>query len=90
MYRVPGSKTIGTDSDGDGRPDIPLTYTFGETSEVEFPLNFCPGVRFDWVERQGNKKKKLTQWHVTPDSISHPCVGIWGIAIKEWETIKQV
>ena len=90
LFRVAGSKTVGQDIDGDGRPDIPLIYTFDDTSEVEFPLNFCPGVRFDWTEGQGAKKKKKSQWHVTPDNILQPCVGIWGIAIKEWQTIKQV
>ena len=32
----------------------------------------------------------VDQWHVTPDHLLMPCVGYWGVAIKEWEVIKQV
>ena len=88
--RVSGSNIIGQDIDGDGRPDIPLVYTFEDNSEVQFPLNFCPGVRFDWTEGEGGKKEKKTQWHITPDAVLYPCQGYWGVSMKEWETIKQV
>ena len=81
-----GANTIGTDVTGDGIPDIPLRYDMSEGSVVEFPLNFCPGKRFDWIE--GGSKK--TQWHVTPDPLTLPCEGYWGIALKEWQVIKQV
>ena len=30
------------------------------------------------------------QLHVTPDHVLQPCTGYWGIALKEWEVIKQV
>jgi hypothetical protein len=65
MAKLSGSNTVGQDTDGDGRsvlpyrpppalrPDIPLSYYLGEAteakSEVHFPLNFCPGVR--WLEQ---------------------------------------
>ena len=88
--RVSGANTIGADVTGDGIPDIPLRYEMTEESVVEFPLNFCPGVRFDWIVTKGEKKEKRTQWHVSPDPLTHPCSGYWGIAIKEWQVIKQV
>ena len=89
-YRVSGANTVGTDVTGDGIPDIPLRYEMTEGSVIEFPLNFCPGERFDWVVVNGDKKEKKTQWHVTPDVLTLPCNGYWGIAIKEWQVIKQV
>ena len=90
LSKVSGSHTVGKDLNGDGIPDIPLVYTFDATSEVEFPLNFCPGERFDWVETNENgTKEKLTQMHITPDHLLMPCVGFWGISIKEWQVIKQ-
>ena len=46
--------------------------------------------RFDWVEGSGEEEVRRSQWHITPDHLLHPCVGYWGIAIKEWEVIKQV
>jgi hypothetical protein len=88
--RLSGSNTVGTDVTGDGIPDIPLTYEMTEGSVIEFPLNFCPGVRFDWIVGQGEKKEKKTQWHITPDHLTMPCIGYWGIALKEWQVIKQV
>ena len=83
-----GSNTVGKDTNNDGHPDIPLTYTFKESdTRVEFPLRFCPGKRFSWEDEQGERH---TQMHVTPDPVGMPCVGYWGIAIKEWQVIKQV
>ena len=32
----------------------------------------------------------VLQLHVTPDHVLQPCTGYWGIALKEWEVIKQV
>ena len=90
LSRVSGSNIIGHDIDGDGRPDIPLNYNIEDKTEVEFPLNFCPGVRFDWTEGEGSNKIKKRQWHITPDAVLYPCQGYWGVAIKQWETIKQV
>jgi len=89
LAKVSGQITVGQDTDGDGIPDVPLVYTFGTTSEVEFPLNFCPGVRFDWSVRNGTAVEKRSQMHITPDHVLMPCLGYWGIAIKEWEVIKQ-
>ncbi len=89
--RVGGPHTIGKDTNGDGIPDVPLVYTFKESqTRVEFPLNFCPGVEFGWWEGEGLNRTRKTQWHVNPDPINMKCEGFWGIAIKEWEVIKQV
>ena len=85
-FRLSGSNLIGQDINDDGHPDLPLEYTFESGSQIEFPLNFCPGNRFDWTE--GENKK--SQWHLTPDPVLYPCEGYWGLALKEWETIKQV
>ena len=38
---------------------------------------------------KGNDDDEM-QWHVTPDHVLYPCNGYWGIALKEWEVIKQV
>ena len=38
---------------------------------------------------KGNDDDEM-QWHVTPDHVLQPCTGYWGIALKEWEVIKQV
>ena len=90
LSKMGGGNTVGRDMDGDGIPDIPLRYTFEETSEVEFPLNFCPGKRFDWVTTNGEGTKiKNSQWHITPDHVLMPCIGNWGISLKEWQVIKQ-
>jgi hypothetical protein len=89
LSKVSGSHTVGQDINGDGVPDIPLTYTFDATSEVQFPLNFCPGERFDWVVTNGTTQEKRSQMHITPDHVLQPCVGYWGIALKEWQVIKQ-
>ena len=89
LSKVSGQITVGQDTDADGIPDIPLVYTFETTSEVEFPLNFCPGVQFDWVTTTENGTQKHSQMHITPDHVLQPCVGYWGIAIKEWQVIKQ-
>ena len=83
IFRLSRSNTVGRDSDGDGVPDIPLTYDMEEGSRIEFPLNFCPGKEFPLED---NKK----QIHVTPDHLTQPCEGQWGIALKEWQVIKQV
>ena len=86
-FRVSGSWTIGTDTDGDGQPDVPLKYSFKNSETyVEFPLKFCPGVLFEW-EVNGTRN---SQKHISPDVVKFPCVGTWGICIKEWEAIKQV
>ena len=74
---------MGRDTDGDGVPDIPLVYDMEEGSRIEFPLNFCPGKEFPLED---NKQ----QVHVTPDHLTQPCEGQWGIALKEWQVIKQV
>jgi hypothetical protein len=50
---------------------------------VTFPLNFCPGITFAGPNG-------TSQTHITPDNVKQPCIGTWGIAIKEWEVIKQV
>ena len=90
LSKVSGSHTVGQDLNGDGIPDIPLVYNFETTSEVEFPLNFCPGKRFDWEEDDGNgTTMKKSQMHITPDHLLQPCIGYWGIALKEWQVIKQ-
>ena len=83
LFRLSGSNTVGKDTDGDGVPDVPLIYDMEEGSRIEFPLNFCPGKQFDIAD---NKK----QTHVTPDHLTQPCEGQWGIALKEWQGIKQV
>ena len=66
---------------------MPLRYTMEEGSVVEFPLKFCPGKRFDW--RDPDTGELRSQKHVTPDTVLQPCIGYWGIAIKEWQVIKQ-
>ena len=48
------------------------------------------GVTFEWTEGQGDNKVKKSQKHITPNHAARPCVGQWGIAIKEWQVIKQV
>ena len=83
IFRLSGSNTVGRDTDGDGVPDIPLVYDMEEGSRIEFPLNFCPGKEFPLED---NKQ----QVHVTPDHLTQPCEGQWGIALKEWQVIKQV
>ena len=50
---------------------------------MTFPLNFCPGITFAGANG-------TSQTHITPDQVKQPCIGTWGIAIKEWEVIKQV
>ena len=46
LFRLPYSKTIGEDTDGDLYPDIPLTFRFEDSvGVVQFPLGFCPGDR---------------------------------------------
>ena len=89
MAKISGAFTIGKDINGDGLPDVPLAYDIGERSRVEFPLNFCPGVRFDWLEGEGENRTLRTCWHLSPDPVLFPCVGVWGIALKEWQVIKQ-
>jgi len=89
--RVSGANTIGKDMNGDGIPDKPLVYTFKESeTRVEFPLNFCPGKLFEWVEGFGDDRVRKSSLHMTPNQITFPCIGTWGIAIKEWQVIKQV
>ena len=58
-----------------------------EGSVVEFPLNFCPGKDFRvW---NASTERTETQSHLTPNQLTNPCKGYWGIAIKEWQVIKQ-
>ena len=68
-------------------PDIPLTYDMEEGSRIEFPLNFCPGMEFNIMN---GTSVMGTQKHVTPNHLTQPCEGQWGIALKEWQVIKQV
>ena len=88
ILRLSGSHTIGKDLDGDGLPDIPLIYDMEEGSRIEFPLNFCPGETFKWTNATTGENMK--QSHLTPNQLTHPCIGQWGIALKEWQVIKQV
>ena len=86
-FRLSGANTVGKDTDGDGVPDTPLVYDMEEGSRIEFPLNFCPGKEF---AISGNGTKNKNQIHVTPDHLTQPCEGQWGIALKELQVIKQV
>ena len=84
--KLSGANTIGKDVDGDGLPDMPLVYDMEEGSRIEFPLNFCPGKLFEFYNATTDRQE--TKKHVTPNHGTHPCVGQWGIALKEWQVIK--
>jgi hypothetical protein len=73
--RLNFAKTIGRDTDNDGRPDIPLRFEFDDSkSVIQFPLGFCPGDFSDPDNPQ----------------INFQCTGEWGFVLKEWQTIFKV
>eukprot|EP00095_Tigriopus_kingsejongensis_P012226 maker-scaffold528_size145933-snap-gene-0.28 protein:Tk12226 transcript:maker-scaffold528_size145933-snap-gene-0.28-mRNA-1 annotation:"cobinamide adenolsyltransferase" len=75
MAKIPWSKTIGRDTDGDGWPDVPLRFEFDDSdSVIQFPLGYCPGDRKN----------------VSDPQINFKCIGEWGFVLKEWETITKV
>lgn len=75
MSRISYSKTMGTDTTGDGKRDFPLRFEIQDSSTViQFPLGFCPGDTSNKTDLQRNWK----------------CIGEWGFVIKEWECITKV
>jgi hypothetical protein len=53
-------------------------------------MNFCPGVTFTWTNGTGPNATTMSQAHITPNMLTMPCEGTFGVAIKEWEVITEV